>query len=185
MIELLCSALPRARVLLYLTEARQPLTAGLAAADGIECALQRGRDLGERMAAAFEDIFSRGARSVVIFGSDSPTLPPQYARRAFEVLAGADVVLGPAEDGGYYLIGCRQFSSELFRDVAWSTPSTFDQTLANARRIGYRAAVLEPWFDLDEWKDLRRIAGDADRGRPIPRHLSAFCAQPDIAQLLL
>jgi hypothetical protein len=134
-------------------------------------------NLGERMSAAFLRAFASGARRVVIFGSDSPTLPAATARQAFDLLDQADVAFGPAEDGGYYMIGCRRFDPELFRAVEWSTRQSFQQTLANAQRLGYEAAFLQPWFDLDQWQDVERLLADARRGIPLPKHLAAFLSQ--------
>ena len=138
------------------------------------CAIQEGNSLGDRMGAAFARAFASGARRVVIFGSDSPTLPRAIPDRAFRALAACDLVVGPAEDGGYYLIGCRRFDPRLFQGVEWSTAKTCEQTLANAARINYTTALLEPWFDLDEWSDVERLLADARRGSPIPPHLAAF-----------
>jgi len=143
-------------------------------------AVQQGATLGDRMAAAFLRAFASGARRVVIFGSDSPTLPPRVPQQALEVLADCDVVLGPSEDGGYYLIGCRRFDPRLFHGVEWSTPRTCEQTLANARGLGVRTTLLEPWFDLDEWQDIERLLADARRGIPLPRHLAAFLKKLEI-----
>ena len=143
-------------------------------------AVQQGTTLGDRMAAAFLRAFASGARRVVIFGSDSPTLPPRVPQQALEVLADCDVVLGPSEDGGYYLIGCRRFDPRLFHGVEWSTPRTCEQTLANARSLGFRTTLLERWFDLDEWKDIERLLADARRGVSLPRHLAAFLKKLEI-----
>ncbi len=149
-------------------------SSGLRLPHGFGCAIQEGGNLGERMSAAFVRAFDSGARRVVIFGSDSPTLPSQIVQQAFREMAECDLVLGPTEDGGYYLIGCRRFDAGLFQAVEWSTPRAFEQTLANAERLGYQVAVLEPWFDLDEWKDMERILAAARRGEPLPFHLAAF-----------
>jgi len=138
------------------------------------CAVQEGNSLGDRMGAAFARAFASGARRVVIFGSDSPTLPPAIPGQAFRALADGDLVVGPAEDGGYYLIGCRRFDPLLFQGVEWSTPRACEQTLANAARIGFKTVLLERWFDLDEWSDVERLLHDARRGHPLPTNLAAF-----------
>ena len=136
--------------------------------------VQRGDGLGERMSDAFERAFRDGARRAVIFGSDSPTLPSAISRDAFERLNDCDLAIGPAEDGGYYLIGCRRFDRRLFEGVEWGTPLAFQQTLTNAERMHYSLAVLERWFDLDEWKDIERVIAEARAGRALPEHLAAF-----------
>ena len=126
------------------------------------------------MGAAFLRAFGSGARRAVLFGSDSPTLPPEVPRKALEALSDCDLALGPTEDGGYYLIGCRRFDPQLLRGIEWSTPRTLDQTVANARRLGYQTTLLEPWFDLDEWGDVERLLADVQKGIPLPPHLAAF-----------
>lgn len=145
------------------------------------CAVQEGSSLGDRMGAAFARAFASGARRVVIFGSDSPTLPPAIPDRAVSALADCDLVVGPAKDGGYYLIGCRRFDPRLFQGVEWSTARTCEQTLANAARINYTTALLEPWFDLDEWSDVERLLAGARQGRPLPPHLAAFFRELSVA----
>ena len=179
---LLDRSLPGARKWLFLSE--EPEGAELAGATkalsfdvpaGFGCTVQEGTGLGERMGGAFQRAFASGARRVVIFGSDSPTLPATVVRQAFERLADAnDLVLGPTEDGGYYLIGCRRFDGGLFEGVEWSTPLVFAQTRANAERLGYRIAVLEKWFDLDEWKDVERVMEDVRRSVPLPESLAVL-----------
>lgn len=133
------------------------------------------------MGAAFERAFASGAARAVIFGSDSPTLPPTIPRHAFDALADCDLVVGPTEDGGYYSIGCRRFDPQLFHGVEWSTSRTCEQTLANARRLGYRTTLLPRWFDLDEWKDVERLLADARREKLMPPHLTAFFKELEAA----
>jgi rSAM/selenodomain-associated transferase 1 len=101
------------------------------------------------------------ARSALVIGTDSPTLPERLIERGFAALADADCVIGPAEDGGYYLIGAsRALPSELFHRMPWSTADVFDETLRRARDAGLRVAVLPLWYDLDDDAGLRRIAQD-------------------------
>jgi hypothetical protein len=120
---------------------------------------QRGRDLGERLAGTFEDLFAAGHGSVVVIDSDTPTLPAAYLRDAVELLAapGTDLVVGPAEDGGYYLLGLRVPCRELFERIPWSTPGVVPLTLRRARAAGLRVACLPPWFDIDTGEDLDRL----------------------------
>ena len=156
------------------SEAGGPLAGGMVLPSRFRCTVQTGGTLGDRMGAAFARALSSGARRVVIFGSDSPTLPRSVPPLAFHHLQESDLVLGPADDGGYYLIGCRRFDPALFEGVEWSTPRTCAQTLANAAKLGYRTALLERWFDLDTWSDIGRLLADARRGTPLPLHLAAF-----------
>ena len=178
---LLGRALPGASKWLFLseepeaTDASEAKPLGFDVPAGFQFAVQEGNGLGERMGAAFQRAFESGAGRVVIFGSDSPTLPASVVQQAFERLADAnDLVLGPTEDGGYYLIGYRRFERGLFQGVEWSTPRVFAQTCANAERLGYRIAQLQKWFDLDEWKDVERVMEDARRGATLPEHLAAL-----------
>jgi hypothetical protein len=97
---------------------------------------QRGDDLGARLAHAFEDLLANGAPGAIVVGSDVPTLPSAVLGAALERLAGADLVLGPSEDGGYYLIGLREPRAALFADMAWSTEIVFEETMRRASALG-------------------------------------------------
>ena len=120
---------------------------------------QRGDDLGARLDAAAEHARALGHGPVIIVGADSPTLPPSFVRLALASLDNGetDVALGPTDDGGYYLVGQRQFSGGLFRNVAWSTPLAYQQTAANAAREGLRTLELPRWYDVDTPADLVRL----------------------------
>jgi rSAM/selenodomain-associated transferase 1 len=127
---------------------------------------QRGGDLGERLYTALAAAAEGGA-SVAALGSDHPTLPVAFIHRAFELLEDAtdatdavDVVLGPAEDGGYYLIALRAaaVSRRLFEEVVWSTDQVFPVTLERCRELGLRVALLPTASDVDTPEDLRRLA---------------------------
>jgi glycosyltransferase A (GT-A) superfamily protein (DUF2064 family) len=99
--------------------------------------------------------------SVVVIGSDSPNLPAAYIRSAFDQLdQGADLVLGPAEDGGYYLIGLRARQPRLLREAPMSTPTLLADTLAIAAELGLRAELLPLWYDVDTTVELKRLADD-------------------------
>jgi uncharacterized protein len=128
-------------------------------APGFELVAQRGDDLGSRLSNAFDRLFEEGYTGVVALDSDTPTLPAEIMRRAAERLAAArdDVVLGPTEDGGYYLVGLRRPHRELFQGIAWSTPRVMPQTLRRVRDRGLRAFLLPEWFDVDTAEDLRRL----------------------------
>jgi rSAM/selenodomain-associated transferase 1 len=113
-------------------------------------------DLGARMSAAFERAFARGAEQVAIVGTDVPWLDRDSVLQAFDALSGADVVIGPCEDGGYYLLALSQPHPELFAGVAWSTPVVFETTRARARELGLLSAVLATLPDVDTLADIRR-----------------------------
>ena len=131
---------------------------------------QRGDDLGARMHAAIADVCAGGAERVVLVGSDLPTLPTAHVTAAFDALETHDVVLGPSEDGGYYAIGMRTPHEPLFAKIEWGSAGVFEQTEAAARALGLTLARLPPWFDVDTFVDLARIAvargaGDAPHTR--------------------
>jgi rSAM/selenodomain-associated transferase 1 len=119
---------------------------------------QRGADLGERLAHLLAEAFDSGASQAVVMDSDSPSLPAAYLRQAFtELDRGCDVVLGPCDDGGYYLIGLRQPQPRLLREVRMSTPTVVAETLALAHALGLQTALLPPWYDVDTATELRRL----------------------------
>ena len=93
----------------------------------------------------------------VALNSDGPTLPASYLQQAFVRLDDHDVVIGPSEDGGYYLIGLCQPQPALFEDIAWSTPSVTPQTIERAQTLGLRVALLPAWYDVDTVADLDRL----------------------------
>jgi rSAM/selenodomain-associated transferase 1 len=120
---------------------------------------QRGEELGERMIFAMEDIFRLGFASVCLIGSDSPTIPPRVFTEAVKILAGSEktVVLGPTEDGGYYLIGLNRRQRELFQDIDWSTERVLEQTCERARQMRLKVHLLPTWYDVDNHETLGRL----------------------------
>jgi uncharacterized protein len=136
---------------------------------GVRLMAQSGRDLGARMADAFARAFARGARRVAIVGTDAPGVSRAMVREAFSALDVADVVMGPADDGGYYLIGLRAPFPGLFSGVLWSTPSVREQSLARAAAAGLSVRELARLRDVDTLEDVRaewpRIAARL-QGRP-------------------
>lgn len=118
---------------------------------------QGGGDLGARMANYFLEAFGRGAQRVVLIGSDSPTLPVDYVEQAFACLRQSPVVLGPASDGGYYLVGMSQFVPALFEGIAWGTSSVWHQTLDRLNTLAMFYTALPVWHDFDNVADLQRL----------------------------
>ncbi len=110
-------------------------------------------DLGARLNRAFNFIFAKGAERVVALGTDTPSLPPHYINLAFDLLNSHDVVLGPAMDGGYYLIGSRIDVGNLFKDVFWGTEYVFEQTIASLKGVSF--GLLPPWYDIDRPQDVK------------------------------
>lgn len=122
---------------------------------GVRLRPQCAGDLGARMTAAFARAFERGARRVAIIGTDAPGVTRETVARALAALDDADVVVGPAEDGGYYLLAFREPHPELFENVAWSTPAVFEETLARAATAGLRVRELPRLRDVDSLEDVR------------------------------
>ncbi len=122
--------------------------------------LQVAGDLGARMLAALP---------ALILGSDAPSLPLAYLRQLIETPG--DVVLGPAEDGGYWAILARRTHARMFADVEWSTARTREQTIAACRACGLEVSLGPEWFDVDEPADLRRLAARPELLSPRTRAL--------------
>lgn len=120
---------------------------------------QEGADLGERLTRAFDRAFDAGADRVVVIGSDCPLLPPDHVERAFDLLAERDVVLGPAADGGYYLVGLARPLPGLFERIDWSGPHVLRQTIDRLREVDATLGLLPPWYDVDTAEDLAALRG--------------------------
>ena len=128
-------------------------------APGFSLVAQRGRDLGARLHSTLASLLAAGHAGAIAVDSDTPTLPGAFLQQAVHCLTrpGPDVVLGPTEDGGYYLIGVRRAHRELFDGVPWSTSDVLDVTLKRAAEAGLRAACLPSWYDVDTPDDLQRL----------------------------
>ena len=124
---------------------------------------QRGNDLGERMKNAFSNAFLEGFTRVLLIGSDIPDLPDMILHDAFE-LDSHDAVIGPAFDGGYYLIGFKNntFLPEIFAEISWSTDAVFARTMEIFNMSRYKVNILPKWRDVDSIEDLHALA---DRNR--------------------
>ncbi|MBU5611446.1 TIGR04282 family arsenosugar biosynthesis glycosyltransferase [Geomonas azotofigens] len=139
--------------------------------------------LGERLEHAFQELSGRGYGTRVVIGTDSPDLPLAFIEEAFQKLEqGSDAVFGPAEDGGYYLVGVRDGHGALFQDIPWSSDSVLETSLRRAQASALAAALLPSWHDVDSWDDLLRPSllepsNDAPRTR-------AFIAALDLAASL-
>jgi rSAM/selenodomain-associated transferase 1 len=119
---------------------------------------QQGRDLGQRMKQAFTELFSRGFREVAVIGSDSPDLPPEIIHEAFTALEDpqTELVFGPAEDGGYYLVAMKRLWPELFTGIGWSSATVLQESLDIARDSFLGTALLPKWYDIDLPEDLHK-----------------------------
>ncbi|HWP42416.1 MAG TPA: TIGR04282 family arsenosugar biosynthesis glycosyltransferase [Blastocatellia bacterium] len=127
--------------------------------EGFMLLAQRGDTFGERLSHAAEDLLSIGYRSLCLIDSDSPTLPPGVLASAVDALErdGDRVVLGPADDGGYYLIGLKRPHRHLFTGIEWSTPRVLSQTIERAAETGLEVRLLPAWYDVDEAQSLGRL----------------------------
>lgn len=118
---------------------------------------QEGKDLGQRIHNAFKYAHAIKADKSVIIGSDSPELPVNLIKAAFQKLDKYDLVLGPSEDGGYYLIGLKYPCEELFRDVRWGSGDVLNATLKKARGLRKKYFLLDKWYDVDDAESLARL----------------------------
>jgi rSAM/selenodomain-associated transferase 1 len=140
------------------------------ARQGVSLIDQSGEDLGDRMHRAFEAMFERGYKRVLIVGTDVPALPLDYYAQALALLDHHDLVFGPAADGGYYLVGLTRPAPDLFNDMPWSTDRVLSLSRERADGLGLKTALLPEWRDVDTIDDLRAliVAAEADAKRPKP-----------------
>jgi hypothetical protein len=117
--------------------------------------LQEGENIGERMHRAIFETIEKGAEKVCLIGSDTPDLSDKIINTAFEQLSHHDVVLGPAKDGGYYLIGLKKPNKTLFSNISWSTEFVLKETMSEIRKLKLRCALLQVLVDIDTFEDLR------------------------------
>jgi rSAM/selenodomain-associated transferase 1 len=122
--------------------------------EGWPMVAQRGPDLGARMAAAFDTLLAEPGSRAVLIGSDSPDLPLAHLKRGFQKLKHRDVVLGPAADGGYYLIGLRAPAPRLFEGVRWGESTVLAETVERIAREGLTLSLLPVWYDVDDAASL-------------------------------
>lgn len=124
-------------------------------------------DLGQRMATAFETAFNNGMEKVVIIGSDCPTLNDQIIASAFAALSQNELVLGPATDGGYYLIGLKRLIPELFSGINWGTSEVLQQTVEIAGNLNLAVAYITTLSDIDRPEDLEKSGISLDLKKTI------------------
>ncbi|MEY2562680.1 MAG: uncharacterized protein QOH88_873 [Verrucomicrobiota bacterium] len=149
----------RARgIAVYTPVGEEAAYAGILPED-FELVPQRGDAFGERLSFATEDLLSLGFDSVCLIDSDSPTVPQEAFGEAARVLSENEnsVVLGPSDDGGYYLIGLNKLYRQLFENIDWSTERVLPQTIARAKEIGLEVHLLSTWYDVDDRATLRRL----------------------------
>jgi len=166
------------RVLVYSPADRREDFAVLAG-DSWQLEPQGEGELGHRMESFFARQHTSSERRTVVLGSDSPNLPRERVRQAFDRLADHSVVLGPSDDGGYYLLGLRGGVPPIFDDIAWGTSQVWSQTLTRLEAAGTSVSTLPPWYDVDEPHDLARLRCDlqGDQTEPELAALSATVEQ--------
>ena len=136
-------------------------------------------NFGDCLSHAISEQLRKGHRSACVLNADSPTLPSEILIEAARTLAEeADhIVLGPSDDGGYYLLGMRTLHQRLFEDIAWSTEHVFDQTLERAREAGLKVHLLPTWYDVDDWSSLTCLIDEIFNGewfdQPLEPHDAA------------
>lgn len=116
---------------------------------------QTGRNLGERMFDAFSSVFGNGFEKAVIIGSDCPELNAKHIEKAFMMLDGTDLVIGPSMDGGYYLLGMKEKHGELFSEIEWSSETVYKSTVQKAESLNLSISTLPVLNDIDTLGDLK------------------------------
>jgi rSAM/selenodomain-associated transferase 1 len=146
-------------------------------APGVQLVAQRGDDLGGRLLNGLDELLRDGYAAALAIDSDTPTLPTEFLRQAVELVVKPeiDLVLGPSDDGGYYLIGMRRVWPFLFDGMPWSTAGVLSETIRRAEAHELRVACLPSWFDVDTPEDLDRlIASFAEASAQAPSHTRRF-----------
>jgi uncharacterized protein len=143
---------------------------------GFKLVAQRGESFGARLFHAAKDLLALGYQSLCLIDSDSPTLPASFLIDAVRWLAqpGDRVVLGPSDDGGYYLIGLKRAHAPLFEDITWSTDQVIGQTIERARELKLETNLLPAWYDVDDGATLRRLCDELFLTRPVDVRRDGF-----------
>jgi rSAM/selenodomain-associated transferase 1 len=169
-------------ILAYTPDEAEPFFQDLVP-ERFELVPQVGADLGARLHNVLSHCLQAGYDQAVVMDGDSPTLPVEVLRRAFRALEDpqVDVVFGPCEDGGYYLIGLKQPNAALFQEIPMSTPRVAEVTLQRAQEQGLRVALLPRWYDVDYYADLERLHTELlTLPDECARHTRAFLAASGI-----
>ncbi len=123
-------------------------------------------DLGDRLTRAAKAEFDEGTTQLLIIGTDSPTITDDMIAAAQKKLKVSDVVVGPCDDGGFYLLGLKRFDDQMFKDIEWGSDRVTAQAVERSKSCGMKVGMLKPWYDIDRPADLQRAAKDmrkADR----------------------
>jgi uncharacterized protein len=141
---------------------------------GVRLLDQVGEDLGQRMHRTFVDVFDKGYTQVLLVGTDVPTLPLSVYQEAIAMLGRSDVVLGPALDGGYYLIGLTKPAEQLFTEIPWSTDQVLAVTQQKAKTLGLSFGLTTAWRDMDTIADLHSLITDCREDNQKPKQDRTF-----------
>lgn len=117
---------------------------------------QKGKDLGEIISNAIMELKKRGYKKIIIIGSDSPDIPKHFFYDAIQSLDEYEYVIGPTEDGGFYMFGCVSHSEGLFSGISWGTSSVFETLLKNIINLNKTFKVMPFWYDIDDKKSLAK-----------------------------
>ncbi|OPX90193.1 MAG: 2-phospho-L-lactate guanylyltransferase [Pelotomaculum sp. PtaB.Bin104] len=146
----------------------------------LEIIPQPAGDLGRRMMTVARQLHRRGYKPVILIGTDTPELPPEFILEAAQLLQRHHLVLGPSFDGGYYLIGLSAPEDRVFQGISWGTGSVLEQTLSICHQNKLTYYLLEPLRDIDRPDDLRALAGEnrqrALEQHPLPAKIREFLA---------
>jgi len=140
----------------------------------MRCFPQEGPDLGARLHNAFKWTYTHQLQRTIVIGSDLPHISLDHVEQARQALDEADVVLGPADDGGYYLVAMRN-PYDVFSDITMSTSEVLEMTMERAQRQGLKVSLLEPLFDVDELPDLVRLAQVLQADESLAPATAALC----------
>ncbi|MGB5189737.1 TIGR04282 family arsenosugar biosynthesis glycosyltransferase [Robiginitalea sp.] len=145
-----CAGLPGVKKIVYFSDSIGD--GAIWDTDTFDYRLQQGADLGLRMQQAFKDAFTAGYREVIVIGSDLLDLSTSDLQNAFDLLSENEAVLGPAEDGGYYLLGLKKYMPGIFQNKTWGTKTVLQDTLNDLRN--FKTAVLPARNDIDQYEDI-------------------------------
>jgi rSAM/selenodomain-associated transferase 1 len=144
---------------------------------GVKLIDQIGDDLGTRMNRTFETLFTQGYKHALIVGTDVPSLPLEHYKEALALLDSHDLVLGPALDGGYYLIGLNRPVPDLFTGIPWSTDQVLNLTQEKASTLRLKVALLAPWRDVDTIEDLQALVETCTLDAKKPKRDQSFSSR--------
>lgn len=130
---------------------------------GIQLLPVEGADIGECLVKALSGLLEQGYQKAIALNSDGPTLPSSFLVQASQELDLVDLVIGPSDDGGYYLVGVKRLVPEIFQSIAWSTRMVLTQTLERVIELSMSVKLLPAWYDVDIPEDLARIRSDLQK----------------------